>query len=1212
MEGEIDMDIAVTAIAGVFPGAADVDRYWDNILNARVAGLAPIDRYWNIPKENYYDPRMDIPNKAYLNDYFPLEECFDSFKEIEDRQVRIGVSVVDRLFKDLTQKGSMPDIGRMALSCGTAWSAQSYFSEDEENFFRILLGQELKCHNKEIYSADGQIQKIADLMGIGGPRISVETACASSLYALDAAAALLETGQADSAVVLGLNAYLFPFLFFGFSKLKALSASGKCLPFSVDASGVVFGEAVGAILIEPLERAVQEGRQILGVIRSIGLSSDGAERSPFAPGQEGQLLSLKRAYRDLNPEEVDYIEAHGTATKLGDETELKVLDRFFGEYCRDKKIPVGSVKSIIGHTLAAAAMSSLIKCILILNKKIIPPHIKVEPIPALKDSCLYLPKEPVHFKQQGRPMRIGISSFGFGGTNSHAVLESYEGVRKKKKQFKFEPVAIIDMEAAFGHAIGGGNVKELLDSKERVYSEFPWRRFDISDMSQVKEFSDTKGLFFPDSATIEAKGLRIGPNSLKRIDPFQLLANDLTYKLLDRNKGVKDSADTAVTFCNNFGGAMPMHVSRMYALLLKKGELGIDMNDPKMSELLKWEMSSEELVSSLTVMFSGYPSSSFNLRAMHQTISGGAGIFWTSLACAPYWLSRHCKSLLIGAGHLIKSPADISMITGGKNPVPIGEGFGVFLLKNMKHAIRDKDRILAVIKAVVPAERGRTLDEACKAVNIDPGSVDIRQVSQLSPDRYDNDGNGDSLSVYMGEAAGMEALAKVLLGSGKIAALEVYNGEKKCMTVFIEKTGSYQESRRELQMPLEIHFQKQSLTYQKKPNVYEIDDEKQDSPLHLNEETGSYETTVFIAWQQCIEAIVKCAFDTRRKALRLLEQGQKACLPEQGQKVCLSAQREEACLMEQGQEACLAEQGQDAREPGPVRRKPVNQVIDTITFSNGQYHARLLVNEEHTFFFDHPLDHVPGILIMEGIFQLADAVFAGKGYSASGAAYYIRSLEIKFVKFCEKDQPATVRLRAEPPGTQEGFDLFAEVEQNGLTVCTAIMKAAPAEYPAKSASNPKAENYEITKPELTHKSNIFNVMVTPIEPMDGGKYGCRVMPPESGHACMDGDERFYSPLFLLEVTRQFAIQLTHLVHGIPFGTPINLISFEMSLDRPALRKSNIRMEYEKTPQVHVGNSTVLRMSIKVLDQDGIIGECSICGQAVDQETYRRQRFAGKT
>lgn len=1179
------MDIAVTALAGVFPGASDVDRYWDNILNARVARLAPIDRYWNIPKKNYYDPKMDIPNKAYLNDYFPLEECFDSFKEIKDRQVRIGASVVDRLLKSLTQTGVMPDVGRMALSCGTAWSAQSYFSKDEEDFFNILLGRELKSHcNKEIFSADRQIQKIADLLGINGPCLSVETACASSLYALDSATALLETGQADSAVVLGLNAYLFPFLFFGFSKLKALAASGECLPFSTNASGVVFGEAVGAILIEPLERAVQEGRNVLGVIKSIGLSSDGAERSPFAPGQEGQLLSLKRAYQDLNPEDVDYIEAHGTATKLGDETELKVLDRFFGEHCRGKKIPVGSVKSIIGHTLAAAAMSSLIKCILILNKKLIPPHIKVEPIPVLEDSCLYLPQEPTHLKQSDRLIRIGISSFGFGGTNSHVVLESYEGVRKKKKQFKFEPVAIIDMEAAFGHAIGGGNVQKLLASKESAFRGFPWQRFDISDQSQVKEFGDTKGLYFPDSVTIEAKGLRIGPNSLKRIDPFQLLANDLTYRLLDRNKGVKESADTGVTFCSNFGGAMPLRVSRKYAFHLKKDGLDIDKDNPKISDLMQWEMTSEELVSSLTVMFSGYPSSSFNLRAMHQTISGGAGTFWTSLVCAPYWLSRRCKSLLLGAGHLVKSPVDISMLIEGENSAPIGEGFGVFLLKNMDQAIRDKDRVLAVIKALVPAERGKTLDEACKTANIDPGSVDIHQVNQLSPSQYNNDGNGDSLSVFMGEAAGIETLAKILLGSGKIVALEVYDGERKYMTVFIEKIGSYEENQRELQMPLEIHFQKQSHIYQRESAIYDAEDEKREtSSIRLDEEYGSYEATVFIAWHQCVETIMKCALETRRKALHLLGQGQK------------------------GWEA----QGQKAWDQVTVSRRPVNQVIDSVTSSFSQYNARLLVNEEHIFFFDHPLDHVPGILLMEGIFQLADVVFTSKRYFASGAGYYIQSLKIKFVKFCEKDQPVMVKLKTEPPGTGGGFDLFAEVEQKGLTVCKAALKAAPVNYPAESASVLKAVDYEIAEPELTHKRNILNVMVTPIELLDGEKYSCRVIPPANDHICMEGNEHFYSPLFLLEATRQFAIQLTHLVYKVLFGTPINLISFAMNLDRPAWRNSNIRMEYEKTPLVHINNSTIIRMSVTLLDQEGIIGECSICGQAVDQETYQQQRFAEK-
>jgi acyl transferase domain-containing protein len=215
-----------------------------------------------------------------------------------------------------------------------------------------------------------------------------------------------------------------------FSKTPAFTQGEKVRPFDKDSDGMMVGEGIGMVLLKRLEDAQRDGDRVYAVIKGVGSSSDGRYKSIYAPRSDGQSLALQRAYAEakFNPSTVGLIEAHGTGTVAGDPAEFQGLNTVFSTDNNKKQyIALGSVKSQIGHTKAAAGVASLIKTALALHNKILPPTINVnQPNPKLEidDSPFYINSERQPWIHPiDHPRRAGVSSFGFGGTNFHVVLE---------------------------------------------------------------------------------------------------------------------------------------------------------------------------------------------------------------------------------------------------------------------------------------------------------------------------------------------------------------------------------------------------------------------------------------------------------------------------------------------------------------------------------------------------------------------------------------------------------------------------------------------------------------------------------------------------------------------------------------------------------------------------------------------------------------------
>lgn len=269
--------------------------------------------------------------------------------------------------------------------------------------------------------------RIAYFLNLKGPAVTVDTACSSSLVAVHMACKALLTGDCEMALAGGIRTSLLPMRI----GLDMESSDGLTKTFSEDSEGTGSGEGVAAILLKPLQDAVRDGDHIYGVIKGSAMNQDGTTAGITAPNPAAQTEVIEMAWKDagIAPETLSFIEAHGTGTKLGDPVEFNGLCKAFEKVTEKKQFcAIGSVKANIGHLFEAAGIVGLIKSVLMLNHKKIPPlaHFnKPNPLIPFHSSPFYVNQEVMDFTPEDRPLRGGISSFGFSGTNAHVVLEEY-------------------------------------------------------------------------------------------------------------------------------------------------------------------------------------------------------------------------------------------------------------------------------------------------------------------------------------------------------------------------------------------------------------------------------------------------------------------------------------------------------------------------------------------------------------------------------------------------------------------------------------------------------------------------------------------------------------------------------------------------------------------------------------------------------------------
>ena len=491
--------IAIVGMSGLLPRAHNHVQFWQNIVD----GVDCIEEVppsrWKL--DDYYDADPAAPDKTYSRrgaflpdvDFDPLEFglppnqlevtstmqtlslgvardlLLDSgavgsdWYDASSTGVVLGTTGPVPLMHPLAARLSTPVLMAAARSVGLSERdadaiAQRFvtaFAPWEENSFPGLL-------------ANVVAGRVANRLGLGGMNCTVDAACAASLAAIRTAIAELQDRRADMMITGGVDTENTIFIYMCFSKVGALSPTGRISPFSDEANGTLLGEGITMLALRRLEDARRDGNRIYAVIRGLGSSSDGRSKSIYAPRAEGQRVALDRAYRDAecSPADVELIEAHATGTAVGDRTELTALNGLLTESSEESRFAaLGSVKSQIGHTKGAAGTASVMKLALALHQKVLPGTINV----AAPNTDFDWGTAPFYVNTRTRPWildpqrpvrRAAASAMGFGGTNFHVVLEEADADRSGQQVLHRVP------RGHLWHAPDAASLAESLRSTE--------------------------------------------------------------------------------------------------------------------------------------------------------------------------------------------------------------------------------------------------------------------------------------------------------------------------------------------------------------------------------------------------------------------------------------------------------------------------------------------------------------------------------------------------------------------------------------------------------------------------------------------------------------------------------------------------------------------------------------------------------------------------
>ena len=426
-----DGRIAVVAMACRFPRSPSLEAYWENLREGRnLISEVPAER-WDV--ERFYSTDKKAPQRAYSKwgGFMDGLELFDAKyfgvseqdAALMDPQQRHLLELTQELFDRAGYRRAELDGTRTGVFVG---GGQSAYLADSRRIPESHMKHRVVGMIQNMMAA-----RVADFFNLKGPAQTIDTACSSSLVALHFACQSLLAGDCEMAVVGGAELLIDPYQFVGFSKAEVLSDDGQCYVFDERAKGIVLGEGAGVVLLKPYARAVADGDIICGVIRGSAINNDGRTMGLTVPSQEGQKDVIRRALErsGVSAATIGYLEAHGTGTLLGDPIEIRAATQVFAEAGAGRQVcAVGSVKSNMGHLVRAAGIASFIKVMLALRHRTIPATINcARPHPRFKfaESPFYPVTATRPWAELGGVRRAGISSFGFGGTNCHVVVEEH-------------------------------------------------------------------------------------------------------------------------------------------------------------------------------------------------------------------------------------------------------------------------------------------------------------------------------------------------------------------------------------------------------------------------------------------------------------------------------------------------------------------------------------------------------------------------------------------------------------------------------------------------------------------------------------------------------------------------------------------------------------------------------------------------------------------
>jgi amino acid adenylation domain-containing protein len=547
-------DVAVIGMAGRFPGANTINELWDVLKEGKetISFFKPEEIDLSIPESLRNDPlyvgaRGIIPNvNTFDANFFGINP---KLAEVMDPQQRLFLEIA---WETLEKTGYLPKHYNGSIGVYAGTGANTYYKKNILTNNEIL--DQVGYLNAETVNEKDYIStRTAYHLNLKGPAVSVHSACSTSLLAIAQAVEAIRSNQCDIALAGGSSVTAPINSGHLYEEGSMLSSDGHCRSFDASAKGTVFSDGAAVVLLKSLDAAIKDGDKIYGLIKGIGITNDGGNKGSFtAPSTEGQAVAIMKAIQDaqISPDTISYVETHGTATPIGDPIEIEGLKMAFGKQPKNGYCAIGSIKSNMGHLTAAAGVAGLIKTILAMNNKLLPPSLGFDkPNPAIdfENSPFFVNSKLRNWDVDGL-LRAGVSSFGVGGTNVHVVVEEYP--IESKTSSPSRPQQILMWSAKSENSLKGYatelgnylttspevNIADVAYSLNKTRDNFTYRSFLLAKNNSEA----SKELLSDENINIKNSVLKVAPSELVFLFPGQgaqfsqmgmnLYKNETVYK----------------------------------------------------------------------------------------------------------------------------------------------------------------------------------------------------------------------------------------------------------------------------------------------------------------------------------------------------------------------------------------------------------------------------------------------------------------------------------------------------------------------------------------------------------------------------------------------------------------------------------------------------------------------------------------------------------
>ncbi|MCG9696120.1 beta-ketoacyl synthase N-terminal-like domain-containing protein [Shewanella sp. Isolate11] len=745
--------IAIVGLANLYPDAKTPDQFWQNLLDKRDSRSQLSHQKLNANRDDYLgqqgeSDRFYCDKGGYIEDF-----NFDSsgYKLSGEQLSGLDDSflwALDTSRKALLDAGvslDSPLLARTGIIMGTLSFPTAKSNElflplyhnvvdkalkqklGSEHFQLASFNQQRKqSHNNQLNYANGAIahnasKVVADALGLGRVQLSLDAACASSVYSLKLACDYLATGKADmmlAGAVSGADPF---FINMGFSIFHAYPEHGFSAPFDKNSKGLFAGEGAGVLALKRLEDAERDGDNIYAVVSGIGLSNDGKGQFVLSPNSKGQVKAFERAYQasNIEPENIEVIECHATGTPLGDKVELASMEQFFAPRLQGSVAPmIGSAKSNLGHLLTAAGMPGIMKMVFAMRQGVLPPSINIsEAISSPKGlfGVDTLPNQvtPWPVKAHNQTRLAGVSVFGFGGCNAHLLLESYQPNLQAETKLEAQPKAtkaninteftITGIAAHQGSLSSIHAIDDTLSVGGNAFSQLPANRW--KGLNKHPELLAKAGLktvpngAYIDSFELDFLRFKLPPNEDDRLIAQQLLLMKVTDEAI-RDAKLQNGQNVAVLVAmetelelHQFRGRVNLHTQLKQSF----DTMGVALSAQEYRELEALTMDSvldaaklNQYTSFIGNIMASRIASLWDFNGPAFTISAGEQSVSRALDVAENMMQQESLDAVVIAAVDLSGSIEQLVLKNAISPLSdnqwyLGEGAGALVLQQTSH-----------------------------------------------------------------------------------------------------------------------------------------------------------------------------------------------------------------------------------------------------------------------------------------------------------------------------------------------------------------------------------------------------------------------------------------------------------------------------------------------------------------------------------------------